>query len=262
MMVFLDMYKTISNLFWMKECYFFIFAISLLFLWMKRKEIKETSKVMIIYVAWFLVLILWNPIIYGIMMKTFFTGAAEVVRIYIILPVTWITAYAITVFLSGIKGGKRILGIIAVLLCFFFVGRTVSDAGWITKPTNAYKIKQDALESAEHILEDIEDKRVVAFIQDDGSKFTYGGNVWQGIRQYTSRVIPIAIQIPDEESLSADRESVLALVKSYHERVRIIEEDIEKEHFYMVVQKEMAPIFSEVGGKILGETEGYVIVRF
>lgn len=180
----LDIIQFINNTFWKDSAYFTLLVISLIYIWMKRKSDNRGFRLEI-YSILVLFAIIWNPIVakYGVIF--FGEDMYAYLRIFYLLPLMTLLAYAVTHFLSHYSGnGSKKKTIVAFLMFAFIISLSgkVYDKSMYQKVSNIYKIDQDALEISDMINADSGNSRVYAVIPEKEE-------IYYGIRQYTSNII-------------------------------------------------------------------------
>lgn len=258
------MHKVIASYFWGNSVVLFIFVTCLISLWLRRKNLEGKVTCLLQYTLIFIATVLWNPVLYKIMLASFFSDAAEVVRIYLIFPVWWIIALAIVDLLKGYEVKKQIIGLIGVLIFIVLIGNNTLSSDLFEKKTNWYKINDDAVQIADIILEEEDGRNTVALIQDQGTKYTAGGGIWEGVRQYTSKIRPVSFDV-DRNNLVVEQPEVTEVyIKQLVEAAQNMIRDDDVEAIYIVIQRETegASYFILQNGQLVGETKDLLIYRY
>jgi len=122
------------------------------------REKKKQNRVLFIYMPALLLVIFFNPIFFRVFESI--TEEAIYFRFLWILPITVVIAYTIICILNGLKGTKKvILGISMVILIMLF-GRLVYLNPLFTKAENAYHVPWEVVEICDAI--EVEGREVTA----------------------------------------------------------------------------------------------------
>ncbi len=201
----LDHIKYITSIFWDDNyLYLAAFIISYIYLVFQCKKGKINGKLFLCYSAILLVAFLYNPLGYKFMFKLPTGGDLVFARLWIILPV-WLTiASAITVLAFSLKKAWQKHALICTMAVTLSVcGMTILDKDAYIETTNEYKIRDEACAISDVILEDNGNESVGVFMimpaSDSDGNFMRGGNIYNGIRQYTGKFDIRVLYISDDE---------------------------------------------------------------
>lgn len=201
----MELISFLNNQFWGDSSYMVLLTISLIMiLWNKKKN--QRGKTMAVYSIMVLILIIYNPFVAPIGLHFFSEDRWAYMRIFYLLPLMPVIAYALTDYYADEvdcteKVGKKIKFLAIICITVIICGRTFDSSMYI-KAQNVYKIDQQALEIGETILEDSKEQKVQILLPEND-------NIIYGIRQYTGNIIIAGSSdgIKDSESLEGAEEN-------------------------------------------------------
>lgn len=201
-----DQFSYLISMFWSDNWFYLaIFIISYTYLAFVSKNNKIYKKVLLYYSAAVLVVFILNPFVFNFVNRIPDGGDAVHARFWLVLP-AWITiSSAIADYSCSLhrKSQKHtVICVVAMMLVMF--GTTIVSNGSYIDTSNTYKIRNEAYTIADVILEDSRDseKRGVFLImpnsESDGN-YLVGGNIYNGIRQYTGKLNMQVLYVTDED---------------------------------------------------------------
>ncbi len=119
-------------------------------------EKKRENKVVFAYSAWYLPLVILNPLV-GMVLEHFDVLPYRMVRIYWLLPVIWVVAYGFTLLVQKFqKKGKGYGYIVTVFIVavLILVGKPLVTAENFEKHQNIYKLPDEVIEVVDKINAD------------------------------------------------------------------------------------------------------------
>lgn len=171
----MDHVKIINDIFWGNSAYLTIFVLSMILIFYFRKKWENAYKAFFPYVCLLYILVLFNPILIKKLLSTYFPGDAELVRLYIILPVGLVISFVLSSTVSKGSGKKKILVLSLFLAMIVFSGRGILETDYYIKPESIYKINNDGREAAiimeEDVKKDISSGQVKADRYDKNGKY-------------------------------------------------------------------------------------------
>lgn len=181
----MELIKYLNQSFWKNSGYMVLFAVAIIYIMLTQHRQSRGFR-MVLYTVLCFGLVVYNPAVANLAMHFFMEDPAAYLRIFYVLPIMTILAYASTEFYctsveksEGIK--KKAVFLIVICMAFVMAGKFFDDAMFI-KAENIYKIDSEALEIADYILEDGNNEQVGCIFQKDD-------NLIAGIRQYTDKII-------------------------------------------------------------------------
>ena len=180
--------RTISGLFWGDTAYLALFVISVILLFCFRKKWKKIYEAYFYYIILLYALVLINPLVIQKLIETYFPGDAELVRLYIILPVGFLIAAVLTETVSMVKGNKKKLTVILILLFVIgLTGKGVLETGFYIKPQSIYKVNDDGREAADIMTADV--KKDIDNGEEKADRYDSSG-------EYINTVVPVYLEAP------------------------------------------------------------------
>ena len=241
----LELILFLNNLFWEESGYAILLVISLMWILLNKKR-NERAKNLAVYSILVLLLVIYNPIVAPIGMRFFSDAETAYLRIFYLLPLMTILAYAAADYYADKvdvtdRFSKKIK--YAVIMCVIIVmAGSLYDSGMYRDVENIYKIDNEALEISEIILsrqetEQADEKaRILAPNVDD---ITYG------IRQYTGKIV-----IAGFSDYFKDEETLLSLEEN-------------KDFEYVIIQKSkyLNDILEQHHYERIADTKTYYILK-
>ena len=183
----MDVIEFLNVTFFKDSSYFVLLVLSICFIFLnKNKTENMRGKRMALYAVLVMLLIIWNPIVAPIGLLFFGEDIYAYMRIFYLIPLMSILAYAGTEWYTSHvvenerKGRKTIFaGIIAITV--ILSGRTFNETMY-RDVTNIYKIDQDAYEISNLIMSDCGNTKVRVCIPQNEE-------ILYGIRQYEGNII-------------------------------------------------------------------------
>lgn len=131
------------------------FAIAVCYLLYKSKN--QLLRKYFLYPSLIVFIVVNNPITIGLLVETGFMEQERYVRLYWLLPISVIIAYACTMFIERVRKqrSKYIVGFLIICM-MFFSGSYIFASGNFQKATNPYKLPQKVINVTDRIVEDIE----------------------------------------------------------------------------------------------------------
>ena len=157
-----------------------------------RDQAPNGHKLLSVYSLLLIGLVLYNPVAHYIGFNLF--KDSESIRMWLLLPVVTVIAFAITVVTDNPslkKAGKgAVIGAMAAVI--FFFGSSIMRTQMMVDTTNAMKINDESVKIADVILEDSnnEPTTLLMYTFEDytSGQFVNGGTVCDGIEQYTADI--------------------------------------------------------------------------
>ena len=157
-----------------------------------RDKAPNGHKLLSVYSLLLIGLVLYNPVAHFIGFNLF--KDSESIRMWLLLPVVTVIAFAITVVTDNPslkKAGKgAVIGAMAAVI--FFFGSSIMRTQMMVDTTNAMKINDESVKIADVILEDSnnEPTTLLMYTFEDytSGQFVNGGTVCDGIEQYTADI--------------------------------------------------------------------------
>lgn len=238
----MELISFINETFWGSSGYMVLLAVSIFYI-LLRKERHRRGTLMAVYSVLVFVCVICNPLLGLIATQKFMSDDAYAyLRIFYVLPLMSVIAYAITEFYTEqvpaqAKTGKKVL-IAAILAVLVMMAGQLYDSSMYVKAENVYKISEDALEICEIIREDHGAGQTRALVPGDE-------DIAYGIRQYTGDIV-----IPAYSDDIHDTETLKRLEE-------------EKNFVYVALKKEITrnAVLEENGYVPVGETFEYVVYR-
>lgn len=201
--LFTETYPAITDSFFDGNiAYILIVLISLVLLFIRRKDLKEGHQM---FAAFTLVslLIIYNPLFRLVFSKIPSANDGVIARLWILCPFWLIVAYVVALYCSKIsKAVVKYIAVLATVSVLILTGSTVRSLGMIREPSNIYKINEASVEIADEVLELNGGEPVSLMIftpeYEVGENFIEGGTINEGMRQYTADVCVYAHR-PSEE---------------------------------------------------------------
>ena len=237
----MELVNFLNRTFWGDSGYLILLMIAIFYILME-KEGEKRGKRIVIYSILVLGLIIWNPFVapYGLV----FFGADPwaYLRIFYLIPLMSILAYAGTNFYTsyvknGVKRGKRILAAVLLVLTVVLSGK-LYDSSMYRPATNIYKIDQDAYEISNQINADCEGEKVHVLVP-------WTTDIVYGIRQYQANLII--------EGSSDD-------IKDY-KGLKSFEEELTIDYFVITKDRDLELALRCDGFEMFGETENCFIYK-
>ena len=119
-------------------------------------ERKKVNKVVFAYSAWYLPLVILNPLV-GMVLQRLDILPYRMVRIYWLLPVFWVIAYGLTILVIQSQNVKKWMGTLVALLAvavLVFVGKPIVTDENFVKNRNIYKLPEEVIEVVDKINAD------------------------------------------------------------------------------------------------------------
>lgn len=237
----MELVNFLNRNFWGDSGYLILLVLSITYI-MGEKGGEERGKRIVIYTILALGGIIWNPFVapYGLI----FFGEDQwgYLRIFYLVPLMTILAYAGTNFYTsyvknGVKRGKRIFVAVLLALTVVISGK-LYDSSMFREVTNIYKIDQDAYEISNRINADCDGEKVHVLVP-------WTTDILYGIRQYQANLII--------EGNSDD-------IKDY-KGLRSFEEDRAIDYFVITKDRDLEPALQCDGFEMLGETKNCFIYK-
>ncbi|MEE0956373.1 MAG: hypothetical protein U0L49_11290 [Eubacterium sp.] len=206
--------EDLSGLFWYNNYFYFgIFCFALTVLMIRRSKYRKAHGFLLPYCMMFLALIMYNPLAYKLLTQKILPGPEYFARLCILLP-SWFLIAAVLGLLAAEQEKKwhraALVAVTAFLLIATGTSITSNDTVTIEKASNTYKVNQKAIELADKILElsGGQDTSLLLYshateTDDSGSKqegkYIIGGDVADGIRQYTGKIYVSGLNFNSQE---------------------------------------------------------------
>lgn len=245
----LELILFLNNLFWEESGYAILLVISFMWILLGKKK-NDRAKNMAIYSILVLFLVIYNPIVAPIGMRFFSDAATAYLRIFYLLPMITILAYAAADYYADmVNNTDRVSRKLkyAVIMCVIIVMcGSLYDENMYRDVENIYKIDGEALEISEVVLAEREaDKqeekaRILAPNVDD---ITYG------IRQYTGNIVIAGFSddFKDEDTLVTLEENkdfeYMVIGKS-----KRLNDILEQYHYQKIAETETYHIWKKAEG--------------
>ncbi|MGN0428120.1 MAG: hypothetical protein ACI4F0_09990 [Agathobacter sp.] len=237
----MELVNFLNRTFWGDSGYLILLMIAIFYILME-KEGEKRGKRIVIYSILVLGLIIWNPLVapYGLV----FFGADPwaYLRIFYLIPLMSILAYAGTLFYCSYvkkadkKGRKAFIAILLVLTVV--LSGKLYDSSMYRPATNIYKIDQDAYEISNQINADCDGEKVHVLVP-------WTTDIVYGIRQYQANLII--------EGSSDD-------IKDY-KGLKSFEEERTIDYFVITKDRNLELALQSDGFEMLGETENCFIYK-
>lgn len=139
----LRMWKETTNMFWNKNGFFYFFFIALLAIVIFEKD--RISKYTYVGYSIIVLIIIYNPITYYLCRDMFSGNYAYFARLYSMLPVPFVIAYATVFFIRKFNGVKKLGLFVAAEALVIVVGSNVYKEDWIQKAENYSKLSNEVI---------------------------------------------------------------------------------------------------------------------
>ena len=180
--------------------YFAFYIIGLTVLFFGRRKNAKAFRLLSAFSILAMLGFCYNPLIYDLFVKMPNSDDQVYSRIWIILPVWIVIAFAGIELISRIKS-KTIKNSSYILIGAGIVLAGFSS-GYYIDSSSVYKVNNDVVEIADTILEnkktDYPQLLLCCPMQEYGGNFVQGGTVWYGLVQYTGEIGITAVQLNDQ----------------------------------------------------------------
>uniref|UniRef100_UPI003FEE0EA3 hypothetical protein n=1 Tax=Roseburia sp. TaxID=2049040 RepID=UPI003FEE0EA3 len=238
----MELISFINETFWGTSGYVVLFAISIFFILFSR-DMESRGRFMAIYSVLVFVCVICNPLLGLIATEKFMSDDAYAyLRIFYVLPLMSVIAYAITEFYTrSVKqedGTKKKAFMAVILAVTVMIAGQLYGSSMYVKAENLYKISQDAIEISDIIENDCGGETARALVPRDE-------NISYGIRQYTGNII-----IPGYSDEITNRKTL----ETFEEQ---------KDFTYIVAEKNETTekLLERYGYVRTGETSGYAVYK-
>lgn len=235
----MEIISFLNNQFWGDSGYMILLTLSLIMiLWNKKNNVR--AKTVAIYSVLVLVLIIYNPLAAPIGLHFFSEDSWAYLRIFYLLPLMPLIAYAATDYYADAVDAAESVGkklkYLAVICMIIVVSGCTFDESLYVRAENPYKIDQQALDISEMILSDSGGKTRAVMPEDDVIVY--------GIRQYTADIVVAA------RTDGIDGEAALAELESGYDFQYIV----------LGKDKETLRMLEKHSYECIGSTEDYYVV--
>ena len=240
------------RIYWENSGYWILFVLSLFFILFYTKDMR--IKWMFAGYCILVLGVILNPLFaLAIDKLQLMDSSTTYVRVYYLLPVTVIIAYAAVEVIELQKKTKyKMVIFLVICLVIGMSGTSYYEKNAYRIPENIYKIPQEDKEIADCILEDNTDEekaRTLVISWDDN---------WYFIRQYTSRIVNAGSALPAEKYRD-EKYTCQGELNPYFEFMKNNGLD-----FQYVIQPKADGMIEECisgGHVILLETENYIVIK-
>lgn len=122
---------------------------------------NKKNKTITVWFSLLVIMALYNPITFYLCRKVFGSSVAYYCRIFSLLPMGFVIAYAMTILLNNLKKYLKLVIIIVATLIIVFCGNNVYEESWIQEASNPSKLSNDVIQICD-ILSLKEGKKSVA----------------------------------------------------------------------------------------------------
>lgn len=239
------------NWFWGTGHYEILFLISLLYIFIMEKDIR--NKQMLFWYSVIILFIILNPL-FASGVKIFFSIESGVyVRLFLLMPIHIVIAYAMLKLLEHVKPfSEKIKLFVGFLVLLLLSGTTYYQEGLFLQADNLMKIPNETIEVCNILESDSDAVKVIA-----------PAELLPYIRQYDANIL-LCYGRNGSSNDSERTQSLYAQFESSEIDVgNIVSELRELECHYIVYYKNDAIVnrFIDNGYFFIGETENYVILK-
>lgn len=242
------------NLFWGTGHYEILFLISLLYIFVAEKNKK--NKQMLFWYTIIILFIILNPL-FAIGIKKFFSIGAVYARLYLLIPIHIVIAYAMLRIFEGVKqvSGKVVLSA-GFLILLLLSGNTYYQEGLFSQADNFMKIPNEVI-------------GVCNILQDHGDmiKVIAPAELLPYIRQYDADILLCYGRNGNSIGNSMERkrmDDLYAQFESPEIDVEYIISEIQDFDCNYIVYYKNTPVleqFAAQGYLQIGETGNYVVLK-
>ena len=257
----IELIKPIHEFFWHNNIYIFLYLFSIGGIAFFRKKFLRGNRVFLGYSVTCVLGFAYNPIFLLFAYRFFFSGPTETVRIFLILPVIFTEAYFMAQLMEVTSSKWKYLVIAGMIFLFFRFGCNSYQRDFYIQPENIYKIPNSSIEVSEMILDDTNQKRAIAYIQDWQENNYFGGSFNHGIRMYTSKIQLQPCEASDEELMAMSQEEKQNYYNDIIEKMSMDEVDAEYRYFVMRKEDEFIESLVNQGMVAIGTDQEYMILR-
>ncbi len=240
------------RIYWENSGYWMLFFLSIIMILLGSKDVR--IKWMFGGYCILIMAVILNPLFAFVIDKLHLMDSSTTyVRVYYLLPVTVIIAYAAVEVIELQKKMKyKVAVLIALCLIIGMSGTSYYEKNAYIMPQNVYKIPQEQKEIADCILNDNtggEKARALVISWDEN---------WYFIRQYTSKIVNAGSAMPAEK-YGDDKYTCQGELNPYFEFMKNNGLD-----FKYVIQPKADGMIEECisgGHEILLETDDYIVIK-
>lgn len=239
-------FTDLTNLYWGIYSFQILFFLGLILIFILEKDKQKKS----IFVGYSVVILLgiYNPLTLWICRWIFgnFDFQAYYCRLFSIIPIIFVIAYAFVLVLNQIKGWKKLFLTLCLMTVIVIGGNNVYQADWFEHASNFNKVPKDVLQICK-IFENSESDQIRIMVPGDLS--VYMRQVNSAFSMPYDRYGASGI----ENQLVCDEPDVLAVLQYAKER----------NVSYIVCAKSdvILESFEEEGCKVLGYTDRYAVLE-
>ena len=192
----LNSFYTISHSYFEGNyCYLVILLLSGIYALYLRKANRRAFALIGIYTILVLITIVYNPIVYTLFpLLPSGRNPAVVLRLWILCPFWLIVAFSMTDFCVRInRCWMKIICIVLSATLLVISGESLMSLKMINDSNCVYKIRSESCEIVDELLNLSSGESVSLFIfvptSDMDDKFIEGGTIYEGIYQYSGKII-------------------------------------------------------------------------
>lgn len=238
------------RVFWGDKGYWMIYILCLAFVCFESKK-NENKRILLWYSLLILGIIL-NPL-FGKIASKFSTFTTTYIRVFYLLPISYVIAYTATAAISYCRNKKRIAVTIIWIILLGTMGTSYYQLKAYHRAENRYKIPQEEIDVAQCILKDAGGGEYVNIL------FPQGDTNWPFIREYTSkiRLAGYSIRVTDYGDYNFTCHGDLGLYLEFQDY------NCGYVYDYVVSQKDETLLenYESLGHEILETTENYAVIK-
>lgn len=235
----------------------------------QRDKNLRGHNLMSLYSLMLIGLVLYNPIAHYI--EYCFFKNSEAIRMWLLLPVGLMIAYAITIMTGDSRLNKACKGTvnfgIAVLIVFF--GSTIMRADMMIETPNSLKINNESVQIANIILDsnDNEPTTLLVFSLEDYTygQFVNGGTISNGIEQYTADIqvthLNLTVQRWEDNYVSDISPDGVYAVSYVPVAMETYHHTIDFEYIALPASDSVISKMNVAGFELVGQTESYYVYK-
>jgi hypothetical protein len=234
----LEVINFLNQQFFKDGNYFVLLVIAMIGILLEKSADKR-GKRMVIYSILVFAFIIWNPVVAPVGLKFFGDDWYAYLRIYYLIPLMPILAYAGTkwytqnVAISSSR--KKKCAFAGVLLITIVFAGKLYDSSLFQEASNIYKIDQNALEISNMINQDSGNAVVSAYV-------SYKDEIRYGIRQYAGNIL-----------IEGDADEIC--------KINDLEAITDCSYIALSIDNDLISDMERQGFAEIGKTEDYVVFR-
>lgn len=185
-------------------CFILLVIASIVFIIVKREDLKRGHYLFISFSLILLGLVIYNPLLRRILDR--FSSAEDdiSVRFWLLCPLWMIIAYAAAAVTMSVKNKViRYSVIVAAAAVIVITGKTITGLTMYETPATEYKIRPEAVEIADAMneMELKEQPSLLVFEHEYDAKdnFVRNGTIFYGLKQYTADFMVYPYYYSEEE---------------------------------------------------------------